>query len=480
MLEKKPLKTQFRIIFILIIVTSIVATIITYCTGFVIYGMIEYKKVYPANYYEKKIPDIENYIKKQGIVILNSKEKTSLDKVIPIQGIKYQILDGNAHTIYGTDDKKMINSKEELYTKINTNISIGNEYIKIIPILDSEGKAVGAVSLSYTIKNYYMSQGDKIWIIPLFIVIIFSPFVYIAVFTTIFSRKFERNISRPVNMLIDASKKIEQKDLDFNIDYNADNELGKLCQGFSKMKSELKESLKSQWRTEQERQEMVEALAHDLKTPFSIIKGYVESLLDGNYKDNQKLIKYLNVIDENTSRGSELIKEMLYAAELENYDTKICTAKLDIDSFMRRKKENYEMISKDKNIDIKLNINYEKRDKKTCFIDMFKLERILDNIIFNSIRYTPENGHITIDVDKHDENIKFTVQNTGKEFSSRDLSSLFNKFYKGDQSRNSKNGHSGLGLYIVKKLVEIQGGSIRAFNSESGGATIEFILGYLL
>ncbi|WP_026881539.1 sensor histidine kinase [Clostridium akagii] len=475
MLEKKPLRTQFRIIFILIIVTSIMATIVTYCTGFVIYGIIQYKKMYPSNYYEKKIPDIKNYIRKYGIVILNPKEKISLDKVIPTQGMKYQVLDENAHIIYGTG-YKIINSKEELYTKINTDISIGNEYIKIIHILDSEGKAAGAVSLSYTLKNHYMSSLDKIWIIPLYIVIIFSPFIYIAVFTGVFSKKFERNISKPVNMLIDASKKIEQKDLDFNIDYSADNELGKLCQGFNEMKSELKDSLRAQWRIEQERQEMVEALAHDLKTPFSIIKGYVESLLDGNYKEEQKLIKYLNVIDENTNRGSELIKEMLYAAELESQDIEICTTELDIYSFMKRKKENYEMLRGDKNIEFKLNINIEKNDKKTYSVDAYKLERILDNIIFNSIRYTPENGQITINVDKYYESIKFTIQNTGKEFSSKDLSSLFNKFYKGDGSRNSKNGNAGLGLYIVKKLVEIQGGSIRAFNSESGGACIEFVL----
>ncbi len=393
--------------------------------------------------------------------------------------MKYQVMDENAHIIYGTDDKKIINSKEELYRTINTNISRGNEFINIIPILDSGGKAVGAVSLSYTVKIHYISSWDKIWIIPLFIVIIFSPFIYIALFTGVFSRKFERNISKPVNMLIDASKKIEQKDLDFNIDYDADNELGKLCQGFNKMKSELKESLLNQWRTEQERHEMVEALAHDLKTPFSIIKGYVESLLDGNYKDVQKLIKYLNVIDENTNRGSELIKEMIYAAELENQNIEVCTAELDIESFMRRKKENYEMLSKDKNIDFKLNINHEKHDKKTCSVDVFKLERILDNIILNSIRYTPNYGQITINIDENEENIKFTVLDSGKGFSSKDLSNLFNKFYKGDQSRNSKNGHAGLGLYIVKKLVEIQGGSIRAFNSESGGACIEFVLRYL-
>lgn len=478
MLEKKSLKIQFIIIFILIIVMSLIATIITYYAGYSIYGMIQYKKIYPVNYYERKIPDIENYIRNKGIIILNIKEKQYLDKIIPSEGIKYQIMNESGHMIYGTDDKQIINSKEELYNKINTNITSYGRYIKIDPIVDSEGKIIGAVSLSYMLKIYYINIWDRIWVIPLFSMIIFSPFIYIILFTLLFARKFEDNIGKPVNMLIQASKKIAQKNLDFNINYKADNELGRLCEAFNVMKSELKESLISQWRIEQERHEMVEAIAHDLKTPLSIIKGYVESLLEGNYNDKQKLIKYLNVVKENTDKGSELIKEMLYAAELEGYDAGVYTVKLDIDSFMIRKKENYELIGKDKNINFKVNVNYEKYYKKTCSLDVVKLERILDNIVLNSIHYTPKHGEIIINVDVNDKSIKFTVQDTGKGFSNKDLLSLFNKSYKGDKSRNSKNGHAGLGLYIARKLVEIHGGSIKAFNSEYGGACIEFTLRY--
>ncbi|AJA46526.1 integral membrane sensor signal transduction histidine kinase [Clostridium pasteurianum DSM 525 = ATCC 6013] len=476
MLEKKSLKAQFVMSFILVIIFSIIPTIITYFIGYNIYIAVEYKNIYPANYYERKASDIGDYLKEKGIETLDIREKQALDKLIPAEGIKYQVINENAKVIYGTDREKIIADSADLYKKVNTRIGLKGRYVNIIPILDTKGKMAGVVSLSYMLKPYYVNSADKIWMIPLSIIIIFSPFIYIIFFTIIFSSKFQHSIGKPLNMLIQAAKEVKRKNLDFSVDYTADNEIGKLCEAFNEMKSELKISLISQWKIEQERHEMVETLAHDLKTPLSIIKGYTESLLDGNYRDNEKSIRYLNVIRENTDKGSNLIKEMLYAAEIENTNMEINSSSVDIEAFMKIKEESYEMICKDKKIKIKVNIDYKNNYKISCSIDILKLERILDNIVLNSIYYTPEEGKININVYVEDKNMKFTVQDTGKGFSSKDLSNIFYKFYRGDKARSSKNGNAGLGLYIAKKLVEIYGGSIKAFNSESGGACVEFIL----
>lgn len=476
MLEGKPLKYQFVIMFVLIIISSIIATIATYYMGYIIYTKIEYKKMYPANYYEKKIPDIEGYIRKKGVLLLNGKEKVSIEKVIPSENIIYQIMDEKGNIIYGTDYKKILNGKEDLYKKVNTAIYLDGRYIKIIPVFDSQGKISGAVSLSYTLTPHYASRSDKILLIPLFIVVIFSPFIYIAIFTLLFAKKFADNIGKPVNMLIDASRKVKEEDLDFNIDYYANNELGRLCESFNEMKNALKESLLSQWKAEQKKQEMFQALAHDLKTPLSVIQGYAESLLEGNYVDTQKSKKYLQVIKENSNKSSELVKKMLYAAELETSGGKLSIIPVDIHSFLMQKKESYEMMIKNRKIDFKVDINCESQAKTTCLVDITELERIFDNIVSNNIRYTPENGTITIKADITRENIDFTICNTGKGFNSKDLSNIFNKFYRGDESRSSKDGHAGLGLYIAKRLVEMHGGSIVAFNAKDGSACIKFNL----
>lgn len=474
MLERKPLKSQFVITFILVIISSLIATIVTYYAGYIVYVKIEYKKIYPANYYEKKIPDIEDYIRNRGTVILNPEEKKSLEKIIPLEGVSYQVMDTNGNKIYGTDNQRIIKNKEEFYLKMNTNIGMKGKYINLIPVIDSNGKIDGGVALSYTLTPHYVSTPDKIWIIPLFIVVVFSPFIYIVIFTLLFSRKFANNIGKPVNMLIDASKKVKDKDLDFNIDYYADNELGRLCEAFNDMKNELKNSLISQWKIEQERHEMVEALAHDLKTPFSIIQGCAEFLIEGSIYDKRTLEKYLNIIKDNATRGSCLIKEMLYAAELESIPLELNFVPVDIESFIKRKKESYEVISNHKNINFDVNVSDNRRDKKHCMVDSDKLERILDNIVLNSIRYTPDNGIIKIDLKIQDERLFFTIGDSGYGFSNKDLSNIFNKFYRGDESRSSKTGNAGLGLYIAKKLVEMMGGTIKAYNAKDGGACIEF------
>jgi len=449
MLERKPLKSQFVITFILIIISSIISTIITYCAGYIIYTKIEYKKIYPANHYEKKIPDIEGYIRKEGVILLNGSEKQLLEKVIPAEGILYQVMDENGNMIYGTDYKNLLKSKEALYNKVNTTIAIDGRYVRIIPLFDSQGKMSGAVSLSYKLTPHYASISDKIMLAPLFILVVFSPFIYIVIFTLLFAKKFAVNIGKPVNMLIDASIKVKEKNLDFNIDYHADNELGKLCEAFNEMKNELKKSLISQWKAEQERHEIVQALAHDMKTPLSVIQGYVESLLEGNYIDIQKSKKYLQVIKDNANKGANLIREMLYAAELETSGAELNIAPVDIYSFLMQKKESYEMMTKNKKIDFKVDVTYENEAEMAFTVDVVKLERILDNIVSNSICNTPDNGTITINTDIACDNICFTVCDTGKGFSNKDLSNLFNKFYRGDESRSSKDGHTGLGLYIA-------------------------------
>lgn len=108
-----------------------------------------------------------------------------------------------------------------------------------------------------------------------------------------------------------------------------------------------------------------------------------------------------------------------------------------------------------------------------------KLESILDNVVLNSMRYTPENGTITIEAGIARDKVDFTICDTGKEFSSKDMANLFTKFYRGDESRSSKNGNAGLGLHIAKRLAEMHGGSIDAFNAENGGACVKFSLHFI-
>ncbi|MGF7429457.1 HAMP domain-containing sensor histidine kinase [Thermoanaerobacterium thermosaccharolyticum] len=476
--KNKSLKTQFIIYFVSILILSILATIVTYYIGYLAFINIQYKKVYPANYYEKMIPSIESKIRGYGPDILNIYNKSKIDKIIPKEGIKYQVMNQNGDKIYGTDSQKLIRNRDELYKIINTTSGLKGSYYKIIPIINKQGMIEGAVSLSYTLTPYFINKVDKYLYEPLFIIIVISPFIYIALFTILFSLEFTKNIRKPLNLIIEASRKIKERDLNFDIDYKADNELGSLCVAFNDMKDELKNSLTAQWKIEQERHEMVESLAHDLKTPISIIKGYAESLLDDCIDDKLKFKKYLDVILENTDKCIKIVKMMLFMSELDDSPVNLNFSQINIKDFLTRKIDEYKQISKDKSLNFDLDILDKRHDKAMVYIDVQKFERVMDNIVINSIRYTPELGMIKIRCNVDEDKIYITVCDSGSGFNQKDLTHVFERFYRGDVSRSSEDGHVGLGLYIAKKLVEIHGGEIEAYNREGGGACIKFDLKY--
>lgn len=474
MMEKKPLKSQFIISFILILVFSFTATVATYFLGFVLYKKIEYKNMYPANYFEKKIPEIEEHIRKSGVSIISRAGRAALEKIIPAEGISYQVMDSFGRRIYGTDEGLIVEDQGQLRRKINTTFSLKGKYIRLVPVIDQEGKIAGAVSLSYSLAPTYRSLFDKMWISFIFVAVIFSPFFYVILYTWMFARIFSKNIAKPLNLLIEASEKIGEKNLDFVIDYDAPNELGRLCKAFNEMKGELEKSLVLQWRMEQQRREMLEALAHDLKTPVSIIKGYAEALIEGDQRNNDKICRYLNIIKENADKITAFVNKIRYVSELEFSDFKLEPEPVDIKVFILKKEEGYRLLSQKKNIKIYTNVCDARSSEAPCLIDKEKLERILDNIVTNSIRFTPNSGRINIDVTIKDDRLYFRICDTGKGFSPKDLAYIFDRFYRGDSARNSEGEHMGLGLYIAGKLVEAHGGAIKAFNRPEGGACVAF------
>ena len=263
--------------------------------------------------------------------------------------------------------------------------------------------------------------------------------------------------------------------MDFEISYNGDNELGSLCVAFNEMKGALEESLVSQWRLEQVRHEEMEALAHDLKTPFSLIQAYAEALLEWETLA-EKEEHYLKVITENARRGAGMVRELLYAIELEVMSLDLTKESVNVPTYLRQKQASYWALAAQKGMDFQVRVAESGNVDLIVELDLTKLDRILDNILSNSFRYTPEGGVIELAAQIGDQWVEFTVCDTGKGFSSEESVHLFDKFYRGDAARTSGTGGSGLGLYTVKGLVEQQGGTIRAFNGVNGGACIQFAL----
>ncbi|ENY8314394.1 TPA: sensor histidine kinase [Clostridioides difficile] len=403
--------------------------------------------------------------------MLSQSNEEGLKRTIRGDDMLYQVVDNNGNILYGTNPKKLFKTKEELFNNfINKTVRKGG-YIHTVPIKGDNGKIEGAVILFYQVKITFANSRGR-FVFAVIIMALFSPFLYIVGFTRWLSKRFVKNINQPLHLLIDASKKIKEKDLDFEIDYYSDNELGKLCSAFSEMKDELKGSLSAQWKMEQERVEMVEALAHDLKSPLSIILGYTDALIGNNTDDNEKLHRYLTVIRENTEKSAALVQKMQYTSDLEKSNIQLNLVPINLPEFLRQKVQDYELQAHQKEVELILKM--KGNIQSPIQIDVDRLTRIFDNIISNSLQYTPSGGNISITVKDEKNCISYEICDSGRGFSSKDLKKALDKFYRGDEARQTKGGHSGLGLYIVKQLVEQLGGSVKIENSKSGGACVKF------
>lgn len=470
-MKNQSLIAQFRHTFIFIIIASIVATVITYVFAIYLYIYSLNKDIYPPNYYERQVPRIEKYINEKNIALLSQSNEEGLKRTIRGDDMLYQVVDNNGNILYGTNPKKLFKTKEELFNNfINKTVRKGG-YIHTVPIKGDNGKIEGAVILFYQVKITFANSRGR-FVFAVIIMALFSPFLYIVGFTRWLSKRFVKNINQPLHLLIDASKKIKEKDLDFEIDYYSDNELGKLCSAFSEMKDELKGSLSAQWKMEQECVEMVEALAHDLKSPLSIILGYTDALIGNNTDDNEKLHRYLTVIRENTEKSVALVQKMQYTSDLEKSNIQLNLVPINLPEFLRQKVQDYELQAHQKEVELILKM--QGNIQSPIQIDVDRLTRIFDNIISNSLQYTPSGGNISITVKDEKNCISYEICDSGRGFSSKDLKKALDKFYRGDEARQTKGGHSGLGLYIVKQLVEQLGGSVKIENSKSGGACVKF------
>lgn len=470
-MKKGSLSTRFRWTFVKTIAVSIVASILTIAlfSALLVFSLNE--DIYPANYYEQQVPGIASYVKEQDAALLRSSGQAGLEAVMKGSKMLYQVIDADAKVRYGTFNKHTFTSKEDLFDNfINTVQMSDGYYIQTVPIMQNN-EIRGAVLLAYKIKPTFVNFKGQV-IFTGFIVSFLSPFLYIIVSVFWFSKKFAKEINQPLQLLADASRKIREKDLDFTIEYHADNELGKLCDAFIDMQAELKKALSAQWRMEQEHIEMVAALAHDLKSPLSLIRVYADALAEDNQDGNDELKQYLEVIRENAEKSAVLVGRMQYTADLENGDEELHITTVNLPEFLEQKIHSYKLQAQQNAVDLTLSIDETVPDLVQADTD--RLARIFDNLISNSLQYTPVKGRIDVKVRKENDFICYTVCDTGCGFRAKDLKKACDKFYRGDDTRPTNGIHSGLGLYIVKRLAEQLGGTVRIENSLAGGACVTF------
>lgn len=477
--KQRSIKNTFARHFVLILTCSLLATLITWGVLVLLLGyLFNHDNLLPANHYEAQLPVISEYAKTRGDSIMSMPGQAELEKVIPSQGINYLVVSPGGEILYGDLEITESLTRQKLLARLNQTHSSLNQLVKYVPIMSRNGEFIGALLLGYHLKVTAANPALNPMVTFGFLAFFLTPFLYIIMFTFIFGRRFSRMINAPLQQLLQGAKMIKAQNLRFSMTGTSSiTEVNRLTNAFEDMRQELEHSIEREWRMEKERSTMFAALAHDLRTPLTIIQGHVEGMeqMEGEaYTD--KRVQYLQVIRRNTIRASKLLQDMNTIAELEKMSFRLQPLPVDIEEFTDHKTVEYAALCKDKSIAFHTEINDNRTVKNPPIIfDPYRIIQVLDNLVSNSIRYTPEAGRIQWRIEITDQQVTMSITDNGTGFTQQqDMHLAFKLFYQGNHSSSRQKGHSGLGLYIAKLLIQHHGGQICAENNPSCGATVRF------
>lgn len=284
-----------------------------------------------------------------------------------------------------------------------------------------------------------------------------------------------RSVAIPLGRLQEATKKIRDGNLDFALEVENDDEIGQLCQDFEEMRIRLKESAEEKVQYDKESKELISNISHDLKTPITAIKGYVEGIMDGVASSPEKLDRYIRTIYNKANDMDKLIDELTFYSKIDTNKIPYTFSKINVASYFRDCVDEVGLEMEARNIELGY-FNYVDEDV-LVIADAEQMRRVINNIISNSVKYMDKkNGIINIRIKDVGDFIQVGIEDNGKGIAAKDLPNIFDRFYRTDSSRNSSRGGSGIGLSIVKKIIEDHGGRIWATSKEGIGTEIHFVL----
>lgn len=303
-------------------------------------------------------------------------------------------------------------------------------------------------------------------------VAIFIILVFTALMLTMWINK---SIIDPINQLNVAMTKIKDGNFDYRLETNSKGEIGELYRNYEDMRLRLKESTEEKMAHEARNRELISNISHDLKTPITAVKGYVEGIMDGVADTPEKMDKYIKTIYNKANDMDRLINELTIYSKIDSNRIPYDFHRINVSDYFGDCVEEVGMDLESKNI--RLNYSNIVSPDVKVIADPEQMKRVINNIISNSVKYMDKpNGEIDIRILDEVDSIRVEIEDNGKGIAQKDLPNIFDRFYRTDASRNSAQGGSGIGLSIVKKIIEDHGGYIWATGKEGEGTCIHFVL----
>ncbi len=271
------------------------------------------------------------------------------------------------------------------------------------------------------------------------------------------------SITRPIHELIEATHAISQGNLGGQVRVRGRDEMSKLALSFNKMSTDLSRSTHA-------RQQMTADIAHELRTPLSLIIGQAEAVHDGVLPAS---LENFEIIRDEADRLEKLVDDLRLLSLADAGELSINRQPVEPQKLLQEVASIYHSRLQEKQIELQMKIE---PDLEFISIDPGRMTQVLTNIIDNALRYSPKNGKIILSALQTDGQVELSVQDSGPGVPEGDLERIFDRLYRGDMARQHEDNGSGLGLTIAKSIVEMHGGQIRAINLPGEGLTISILL----
>ncbi len=303
-----------------------------------------------------------------------------------------------------------------------------------------------------------------------------SMFIILILTALIMAFWIYSGIAPKFKTLTEAAENIKNGNLDFSIACRGNDEMSELCNAFEDMRIRLQNNAKDRLEDEEEQKALISNIAHDLKTPITAIKGYSEGILDGVADTPEKQEKYIRTIYNKANELNTLINELTLYTKIDTNKIPYNFQKLNVADYFADAIEDLGMDLENQHIRLDYS-NFVAPDV-LIIADPEQLGRIISNIVSNSVKYMRADvqsriGFVIKDVGDF---VQIEISDNGKGIATYDQPYIFDRFFRADTSRNSAAGGNGIGLSIVKKIVEDHGGKIWVTSKENEGTTMYFVI----
>lgn len=393
----------------------------------------------------------------------------------------YMIVKKNDETIFGDTDNIPKEVKELSRQNLICYYNIDNDLGNAVFISYPKEMLIKCIKFSFDDKAdgklYIITDltGNIIDIEVYFIIMIITFLICLIATAVAAGVNLYMAVSVPLYRIKGAAQCIQDGNLDFSLESDKKDELSDLCNDFELMRERLKLQAEEKIKYDSESKELISNITHDLKTPITAVKGYVEGIIDGVADTPEKMEKYLKTIYNKSNEMDRLINELTFYSKIDTNRIPYTFTKLNVTNYFNDCIEEVGLDLESKNMELAY-FNYTSADIEIIG-DAEQLKKVVNNIVGNSIKYMDKTkGYINIRIKDIGDFIQVEIEDNGKGIAEKDLPYIFDRFYRTDTSRNSAKGGSGIGLSIVKKIIEDHGGRIWATSKEATGTVMYFVL----